>query len=289
MVRSPRIEYYGAIYHIIHRGNTKAFIFEDNQDKVFLLQILFEVKEIFDFVILSYVIMDNHYHFLIKTYNIPISKIMHRINTRYAKYYNKRYERTGSPFEGRYRGILVENESYLICLTRYIHNNPVDANICNHMSSYNWSSDIFYRMNLDSLVNINELLDIFSEDRVRAIKRYKEVMDQVEDDSTLKEKFEDRNIIGTKKFEESINSKYNESKGGKRTSLDDILRQECPRLEDYNLIREGSRKRYLTNFKCQYIKKAIDQGYSTGEIAESLNISVSGVNNLIKNKQKINY
>ena len=148
---------------------------------------------------------------------------------------------------------------------------------------------MFYRMNLDNPVNINELLGMFSEDRVIAIKRYKEVMDEVEYDPTLKEKFEDRYIIGTKEFKDSINFEFNESKGGKRPSLDDILRLICPILEDFKLIKEGSRKRYLTNFKCQYIKNSIDEGYSTEEIAESLNISVSGVNNLIKSKQKINY
>ena len=67
---------------------------------------------------------------MIQTFNIPISKIMHRINTRYAKYYNYKNKRTGPVFEDRYTGILVQNESYLLTLIRYIHNNPVSANIC---------------------------------------------------------------------------------------------------------------------------------------------------------------
>lgn len=279
MARSRRIEYYGAIYHIIHRGNNKSYIFEKNDDKVYLLQVLSDINELFDFHLLAYVIMNNHYHFLIKTHNIPISRIMHRINTRYAKYYNRKYERTGPPFEDRYRGILVQNESYLIRLVKYIHNNPVYANICSHMSGYKWSSDIFYRMNLDNLVKIDGLLDMFSEDRTRAIEIYKEVMDEVEKYSELREEFETPKIIGTKEFKASIRS---EDGGGKKRDLDEILRLVCPIKIDYNLIKKGSRKRYLTNFKIKYIEKSIEEGYTTAEIGESLNISVSGINNLLR-------
>lgn len=277
MGRSPRIEYYGAIYHVIHRGNNKSFIFELDDDKVYLLKIMAEVKELFDFTILAYAIMDNHYHFLIKTHNIPLSRIMHRINTRYAKYYNRKYERTGSPFEDRYRGLLVENESYLIRLIKYIHNNPVYANICSSMNEYKWSSDVFYRMNLDNIVNVDELLNIFSKDRTRAIEIYKEVMEDEEEYFNLKEEFETVEIIGEEAFKEKIKG---EIYGGKKRSLDDILRIACPKEVDYKLIKKGSRKRYLTEFKGEYIKMSMEEGYTTAEIAESLNMTRSGINNL---------
>ena len=130
MGRKPRIEYYGAIYHIIQEGNNKKSILKDDKYKNYLLKTLSEAKEIYDFKLYAYVIMDNHYHFLIKTLNIPISKIMHKINTRYAKYYNYKTKSTGIVFEDRYTSILVENESYLLTLIRYIHNNPVYSKMC---------------------------------------------------------------------------------------------------------------------------------------------------------------
>ncbi len=102
-------------------------MFKSDREKAYLLKILSETKEIFDFKIYAYVIMNNHYHFLVQTFNIPISKIMHRINTRYAKYYNYKTKRTGPVFEDRYTGIPVEDEGYLLTLIRYIHNNPVSA------------------------------------------------------------------------------------------------------------------------------------------------------------------
>ncbi len=280
MGRRPRIEYYGAIYHIIHRGNNKGFIFEGNEEKVELLKIVSEVKEIFDFYILAYVIMDNHYHFLIKTHNIPISQIMHRINTRYAKYYNRKKERTGSPFEGRYRSILVQDESYLLRLIKYIHNNPVYANICSCMVKYKWSSDVFYRMNLDNLVNIDELLNIFSPNRLEAIKKYKELMDKSpEDFNTLNQEFEEQNIIGTDEFKESFRE---ENKDKKVVSLDNILKSVCPTSVEYELIKEGSRKRYLLKYKYEYACKALNQGYTIMQISKNVNVTTNAIRKIVE-------
>lgn len=280
MGRRPRVEYYGAIYHIIHRGNNKGFIFEGNEEKVELLKIVAEVKEIFDFYILAYVIMDNHYHFVIKTHNIPISQIMHRINTRYAKYYNRKKERTGSPFEGRYRSILVQDESYLLRLIKYIHNNPVYANICSSMVKYKWSSDVFYRMNLDNLVNIDELLNIFSPNRLEAIKKYKELMDKSpEDFNTLNQEFEEQNIIGTDEFKESFRE---ENKDKKIVSLDNILKSVCPTPIEYELIKEGSRKRYLLKYKYEYAREALNQGYTIIEISKNVNVTTNAIRKIVQ-------
>lgn len=277
MGRKLRLEYYGAIYHIIHRGNNKAYIFQNKEEKIMLLKFLGEVKEIFDFQILAYVIMDNHYHFLIKTYNIPISKIMHRINTKYAKYYNLSKNRSGSPFEDRYRSIIVQNEGYFLRLIRYIHNNPVYANISKNMIYYKWSSDIFYRMNVDNIVDIDVFLEYLSLDREEAIIKYKSLMDILPDKySELRDKFEDENVIGTEEFKNSLNI----SKGDKKDSLDNILRLVCPETIDYKLIKEGSRKRYLKEYKCLYIVEARKQNYSTEEIGKNINITGGAVRKL---------
>lgn len=285
MGRRPRIEYYGAIYHIIHRGNNKSFIFEEAEEKMKLLEIIGNVKELFDFHLLAYVIMDNHYHFVIKTHNIPISQIMHRINTRYAKYYNWKKSRTGSPFETRYKSILVQNEAYFIRLIRYVHNNPVYANICDSMVKYKWSSDVFYRMNVDNLVNIEELLDMLSLDRLEAIKKYKKLMDEPREDyKKLKEELEEDEVIGSDEFRESLKK---ESKGKKTISLDDILKSICPAILDYHLIKEGSRKRYLTKYKYEYAVEAINQGYTKEEISDNINITVKAIRNVLQYKEGV--
>lgn len=275
MGRKPRIEYYGALYHIIHRGNNKSFIFEEDEEKMFLLKILGEVKEIFDFSLLAYVIMDNHYHFIIKTHNIPISQIMHMINTRYARYYNSKRERSGSPFESRYRGIIVQNQSYLLRLVKYIHNNPVYADISKNMANYKWSSDVFYRMNIANLVNIEELLEMFSMDRQKAIIKYKQLMEGPPDDhETVYKELEEEKIIGTDDFKESLNKK---SEDKKSIHLDEILKSICPTDLDYELIKKGSRKRYLIQYKYEYANEGINQGYTMLEIGKNISISSAAI------------
>lgn len=281
MGRRPRIEYYGAIYHVIQRGNNRKLIFVYDRDKGVLLEILSEVKEICDFKLYAYVIMNNHYHLLIQALNIPISRIMHRINTRYAKYYNFSRNRTGPVFNSRYRGILVQDESYLLNLIRYIHNNPVAANICNNMENYQWSSDVFYRINMESLVDIDGLLDMLSPNRGKAMKRYAKLMEYIPMDySDMKKHYEDIHIIGTDEFKGEIESTGHE----KPLELDRILQKVCPTEKDFKLVKSGSRKRYLTKYKKRYVELARKAGYSYDEIGANIGISKGAVCLLLKSK-----
>ncbi|HHV38054.1 MAG TPA: hypothetical protein GXX70_01010 [Tepidimicrobium sp.] len=279
MGRRPRIEYYGAIYHVIQRGSNRKLIFIEDRDKEMLLEILSEVKEICDFKIYAYTIMNNHYHLLIQTLNIPISRIMHRINTRYAKYYNFSRSRTGPVFDRRYRGILVQDESYLLNLIRYIHNNPVAANICNTMENYQWSSDIFYRINMESIVDIDKLLDMLSLNRVKAMERYAKLMEYIPMDyRDMKKYYEDIHIIGTDEFKKEIES----AKDEKPLELDRILQKVCPTKEDFKLVKCGSRKRYLTKYKKRYVELARKAGYSYKEIGDNIGITKSAISFLLR-------
>lgn len=281
MGRKPRIEYYGAIYHIIQRGNNRKSIFKEDREKAYLLEILSETKEIFDFKIFAYVIMNNHYHFLIQAFNIPISKIMHRINTRYAKYYNYKMKRTGPVFEDRYTGILVQDEGYLFTLIRYIHNNPVSAKICKTMDEYKWSSDIFYRINMVNMVDIDEFLNMLSLNRTKAIEKYIELMEEdFIDDEIMKDIYERSSIIGTDEFKRSIEDIEEKDLSG----LDRILRQACPSDEEVKLIKKGSRKRYLTKYKRRYIELSKEEGYSYDEIGKNIGITGSAIRSILKGR-----
>ncbi|NMB28200.1 MAG: hypothetical protein GX987_09155 [Tissierellia bacterium] len=281
MGRKPRIEYYGAIYHIIQRGNNRKSIFKEDREKAYLLEILSETKEIFDFKIFAYVIMNNHYHFLIQAFNIPISKIMHRINTRYAKYYNYKMKRTGPVFEDRYTGILVQDEGYLFTLIRYIHNNPVSAKICKTMDEYKWSSDIFYRINMVNMVDIDEFLNMLSLNRTKAIEKYIELMEEdFIDDEIMKDIYERSSIIGTDEFKRSIEDIEEKDLSG----LDRILRQACPSDEEVELIKKGSRKRYLTKYKRRYIELSKEEGYSYDEIGKNIGITGSAIRSILKGR-----
>jgi REP element-mobilizing transposase RayT len=277
MGRGLRIEYYGAIYHIIQRGNNRKPIFKDEKDKEYLLELFSEAKEIYGFKIFAYVIMDNHYHFLIQTFNVPISKIMHTINTRYAKYYNYKMDRRGPVFEGRYKGILVQDDSYFLTLLRYIHNNPVFAKICSSMEGYKWSSDPFYRVNMEGVVDIGQILDILSLNRIEAIKKYVELMEEESlDYETMKNIYEETTMIGTERFKKSIIEIED-----KKSNLDEILRRVCPSQVEFELIKSGSRKRYLTKYKKRYAELCKKEGYTYSEIGANIGVSGTSVGSML--------
>jgi len=195
MGRRPRVEYRGAVYHVIQRGNNREYIFRKKQDKFFLLEDLKHYKAVLDFDLLGYVIMDNHYHVMVKTMDAPLKDIMHRINTRFSKQFNQRHKRTGHVFENRYKSLLVMEDAYLLSLLRYIHQNPVQAKICQKIQDYPWSSDRFYRRNEgDHLVDIDLILERFSVNRGHAVAAYARFMDEKARES--EEIFESGDVVG---------------------------------------------------------------------------------------------
>lgn len=144
MARKPRIHYSGACYHVICRGNQGQRIFRDAADHQRYVQLLQAGRERYGFRLYAYVLMPNHIHHLIEVGPTPLSKIMQNILFRYTRYWNRRYRKIGHLFQGRYKAILCEKESYLLELIRYIHLNPVRSRIIRDPSRYAWSSHAAY-------------------------------------------------------------------------------------------------------------------------------------------------
>lgn len=144
MSRKPRIVYDGAIYHITQRGNNRAYIYNDQLDKAKFCDLLKETMtmEDYSFSLLYYVLMDNHYHLVIETQEASIDRIMHRINMLYTKYFNKKYGRSGVLYEGRYTGMLILDNSYLMTVIRYIAYNPVRAELVKSPADYRWCAHL---------------------------------------------------------------------------------------------------------------------------------------------------
>jgi REP element-mobilizing transposase RayT len=273
MSRGPRIEYKGAIYHVIQRGNNKEFIFREDIDKDYFIKHVMEIIDEMGFKIYGYVLMSNHYHFIIQTLKDPLSKIMHQVNNKYCKYYNYSHTRTGHVFEGRYKGILIEDESYLLSLLRYIHQNPVKAGICSNVEDYYWSSDKFYRANIESFVDTSFILGMISKNRIEAIKTYRSCM--LKDDDT---DYDDMKIIGTQRSQSPIDITPIED----MDELDKILAGACRNRGDFLLIKQSSRKRYLTPFKLSYIKMALESDYSLHQIGRNIGISQESVSAMLQ-------
>lgn len=272
MGRKPRLEYPDGVYHIIQRGNNREYIFGNDHDKRFIIDLIKEYRDKFKFDLYGYVIMSNHYHLILKLSDVPLQDIMHRINNKYSRNFNKTYNRTGHVFENRYKGILVIDDKYLLSLLRYVHQNPVLAKMCKRVSDYPWSSDRLYRLNNKSngIVNIDFILDIFTKDRVDAIKSYIDFMDENKKEDIGV--FEDADVIGavnTRVIDEYIKSDTK--------SLDKILKDVTEDETLYNNIKEGSRKRNLSRYKKEFIDIATKSGYTMEEIGKSISISATAI------------
>ncbi|MDD2447659.1 MAG: transposase [Tissierellia bacterium] len=271
MGRKPRLEYPGGVYHLIQRGNNRGFIFDNDEEKEFFISLLKEYSEKFEFEIYGYVIMSNHYHLIIKLSEAPLKDIMHRINNKFSRTFNKKYNRTGHVFENRYKGILVIDDKYLLSLLRYVHQNPVIAKMCKNIKDYPWSSDKLYRDNLyEDIVNIDFILNILSENRAKALKSYIEFMDDNKKEDI--DVFERADVIGrvnTRIIDEYIKSDIK--------TLDQILQDVTKDEKIYKEIKLGSRKRYLTKYKKEFIDAAMKLKYTMKEIGESISISDAAV------------
>jgi REP element-mobilizing transposase RayT len=144
MARKPRVEFEGAFYHVIVRGNQRQKIFLDDQDRLYYLGRVEHYRQRYKFKIYAYVLMSNHVHLLCETGKTPLSRIVQGIQFTYTQYYNRRHRTVGHLFQGRYKAILCDRDAYLLELVRYIHLNPTRLNKPEKLATYRWSSHSAY-------------------------------------------------------------------------------------------------------------------------------------------------
>ncbi|MDT8858873.1 transposase [Alkalihalobacillus sp. MEB130] len=128
-----------AFYHIVSRGNRRDALFLDSSDFVVFLQILEKVYERIPYQLVSYCLMTNHFHLQLRSPE-HISKVMSLVNKRYANYFNTKYKLTGHVFEKRYFSQMIQDRAGMLEVSRYIHLNPLKANLVTHPAVYHWSS-----------------------------------------------------------------------------------------------------------------------------------------------------
>lgn len=140
MPRTPRKASISQIYHVMVRGVNREVIFRENRDYRKFLSILSQIKQAKSFQLYAYCLMNNHVHLLIQESQAPLSASMHKINARYASWFNSKYERVGHLFQNRFLSEVIETTSYLLNVLRYIHLNPVKAGLVIHPEDFLWSS-----------------------------------------------------------------------------------------------------------------------------------------------------
>ena len=140
MARPLRIEYAGAVYHVTSRGNEKKPVFKSDQDRINFLNTLQHVNKRYNWICHAYCLMDNHYHLLIETPDGNLSLGMRQLNGVFTQLSNKRHKKTGHLFQGRFKGILIQKDSYLLEVCRYVVLNPVRAGMVESPEQWEWSS-----------------------------------------------------------------------------------------------------------------------------------------------------
>jgi len=216
MVRPLRIEYPNAWYHVMNRGRRGEDIFSNKTDFEIFLGVLQESSELFGCRVAAFCLMSNHYHLLLQTPLGNLSRVMRHVNGVYTQRYNRRQKVDGQLFRGRYKSVLVEEDSHLVELLRYIHRNPVRARICKSVSDYRWSSHHVYvsTAKKSDWIYTDFLLSMFSETPGKAITEYRKFVQDEESDE-IKDFYSKKNlpfILGSRNFVEWVKAKYYQKK-----------------------------------------------------------------------------
>ena len=174
MTRPLRLEYPGALYHVTSRGDRQEAIYLDAFDRIAWLSVLGTACKRCNFLVHSFCQMDNHFHLLVETPDGNLSDGMRLLNASYTQYFNRRHRVVGHLFQGRYKAILVQKESHVLELIRYIVLNPVRANPVLTPDEWEWSSHhhVLGRKSSPGWLATDEVLKCFGADRDRAIEAY---------------------------------------------------------------------------------------------------------------------
>ncbi len=281
MARPLRIEYSGAVYHVTSRGNARKKIFKDDIDKDNFLGTLSIVVTRFNWLCHAYCLMDNHYHLLIETPEANLSRGMRQLNGVYTQSYNRRHKKTGHIFQGRYKAILVEKESYLLELSRYVVLNPVRAKIVEKPEEWKWSS---YSATVGikktpHYLTVDWILGQFGSIRRKAEKQYEEfVLSGIKEESPWNN-LKGQILLGEEGFTEKFKNLLAQKEEIK----------EIPRVQRYATrptiadVFKGKILDKQTRNKQMY-KAHIKHGYTLKEIADYLGVHYTTVSKAIKNK-----
>jgi putative transposase len=210
MARAWRIEFEGALYHVLSRGNQRQAIFTDDEDRLLFLERLFEMTKRFEVECYAYVLMNNHYHLLLQTRKANLSKAMQWFGVAYTSRFNLTNHCSGHLFQGRFKSMLVENDAHLLQLSYYIHRNPLRAGMVKRLAAYRWSSYKAYAYGKDKpeWLNTGVILGqlVNASDRNEAYRR--NMQKYAKEESRTWEDLRHGIILGSERFVESIKARF---------------------------------------------------------------------------------
>jgi len=254
MARAWRIEYEGALYHVLSRGNEKQDIVITDDDRKLFLGTTGEMGERFEIDLFAYVLMDNHYHLLFRTNRANLCRSMQWFGATYTKRFNLQHNRNGHLFQGRFKNMLIQNDAYLLQLSYYIHRNPLRAGMVKRLADYKWSSYGVYAYGKrhPDWLNTNVLLSQFINVK-DPHQAYRENMQKYsKEQQRVREDMRHGIFVGTEKFVEKIKKRYlpdiphaelpHQKRVIKEVNIETVLSKAAGILKcDMDLYRESSR------------------------------------------------
>jgi len=277
MPRQARLDAPGTLHHVIIRGIEQGKIVDNREDRQNFVSRMGKVASDTGTAIYAWALMPNH--LLIETPNVTLSKIMQRINLTYTQYFNRKYDKVGHLFQGRYKSFLCDRDGYLLSLVRYIHLNPVRAKVVKEPQEYQWSSHNDYLAGTRGFVDTTGVLRLFSERISQARRRYRDFVNEAlregRDESFYRAV--GQQILGDDEFIQEV-EKRTESLGKplRRPSLQEILKavKEVTGIAEEEMVSRG-RSRELMSARGILVGVWRAFGYRLVDLQPSLRRDVS--------------
>jgi putative transposase len=281
MSRPLRLEFAGGLYHVTSRGDRRENIYVDDSDRQKWLELLGQVCSRYNWRCHAYCLMSNHYHIVVETAEGNLSKGMRQLNGVYTQYFNHAHQRVGHVFQGRYKGILVDKDAYLLELSRYVVLNPVRARMVRDAKNWPWSSyhAMIGTQSVQKWLEVDWLLSQFGRQRSRAIAKYRDFVRAGVGLPGLWSDLSQQIYLGDDGFIKKMQKKLS-----KEADL-----REIPRAQ--RRARARGLEYYANRHK--YKKDAMLVAYSTGEytmmeIADYFEVHYSTVSRVIKKAEQEN-
>ncbi len=283
MARPLRLDFPGAVHHVTARGNAQSAIFVDDADRQTLLRTLQDVIAQRHWLCHGYCLMDNHYHLLIETPDADLSVGMRQLNGVYTQRFNRLHHRVGHLFQGRFKAILVERDTHLLELSRYVVLNPVRARITEDPAGYPWSSypATMGFVTKPSWLSVEWILSQFGPDRAGAQRQYADFVAAGVHAPSPWASLRGQVVLGSAAFVESMRPMHDDNGGSReiprvqrltpRPALEELLPESLP--TDKKSRDEAIRRAYR------------EFGYSLADIGRAVGIHYSTVSRVVKGER----
>jgi REP element-mobilizing transposase RayT len=284
MARPLRIEFPGALYHVTARGNARQDIFIDDEDRHLFLGVLERVVTRFHLLLHAYCLMDNHFHLVLETPQANLSRSMRQLNGVYTQAFNRRHGRVGHVLQGRFKAILVDRDSYLLELCRYVVLNPVRARSTRKPDTYPWSS---YRASAGlaaapAWLSVDWLLSQFGKQRPAAQRKYRAFVAEGIGQPSPWEQVQGQVLLGSEQFVERLQPGLRDKR-----PLREIPRKQRFASRPALARLFGARTMADRRRRNDAIRHAhLEYGYSLSEIGRAVDLHYSTISRIVNREEE---